>query len=85
MKKLATAALCLISLSACNGPPEGAATENRSDDMEMKADNMDALAESSSNAMAANMMENNADDINANTDNVVERSDAMVANKAGKK
>lgn len=85
MKKLAIAALGLISLSACDGPPKGAATENRSDDMEMKADNMDALAESSSNAMAADMMENNADDINANTDTVAEQSDAMVANKADKK
>ncbi|MBX9858276.1 MAG: hypothetical protein K2Y20_01630 [Sphingomonas sp.] len=85
MKKLAIAAIGLISLSACNRPPEGAATENRGDDMEMKADNMEAMAESSSNAMAADMMENNANDIDARAGNVAERSDAMAANKADKK
>ena len=94
MKKIilaATAAVSLIAVSACSRSPEGAAIENTgdmmADNMEMKADAMDAMADNTSNTMASDMMENSAAAMNADADNVrdaagnvADSADAMTAN-----
>lgn len=95
MKKIilaATAAASLVAMSACSRSPEGAAIENAgdamADNMELKADSMDAMADNTSNAMASDMMENSADAMDAGAANVREaaddaadNADAMAANK----
>lgn len=74
------AATTLLGLAACNRSPEGAAldgSENAmADNDEMRADNMDAMADSTSNAMASGMMENMADSVRAQDDAVADNADA---------
>lgn len=95
MKKIilaATVAASLVPISACSRSPEGAAIENTgdmmADNMEMKANSMDAMADNTSNAMASDMMENSADAMNTKADNAraaaddaVDNTDAMATNK----
>ena len=72
MKKIVfvAAAAGLMSLAACN---QGTPTENAGDAMaanlEMQADNMEAMADATSNETAAAMMENQADNLEEMADN----------------
>lgn len=82
MKKIiiAVAATGLLALGACDKKtPEAAAIENSgemmADNMEAQADQMDAMADNTSNEMASDMMENKADGMNAEADNVREAAD----------
>lgn len=72
MKKIVfvAAAAGLMSLAACS---QETPTENAGDAMaanlEMQADNMEAMADSTSNETAAAMMENQADNLEEMADN----------------
>lgn len=84
MKKLTLvlAAAGLMSLAACNKTPEQQnvvdAGDNAAMALENTADNLDAMADNTTNATAENALENAADNANAAADNVKD----MAENKA---
>lgn len=76
MKKIAfvLAAAGLMSLAACNKPAETTATQNEADAMAANLDSganaIDAVADNTSNAAAADVMENAADNVHDIADDV---------------
>ncbi|MBD8678980.1 hypothetical protein [Sphingomonas sp. CFBP 13720] len=73
MKKIAlvaAAAAALLSVAACKNTPADNAADAASDNLEMQADNLEALAENTSNEAVA------ADLINA-SENAEDASDAI--------
>ena len=78
MKKIALvlAAAGLVSVAACNRTPTEQAADNMSDNMEVQADNLEAMAESAPTANqemmlenASENMENRADAVENNVEN----------------
>jgi hypothetical protein len=76
MKKIAfvLAAAGLMSLAACNKPAETTATQNEADAMaanlDAGANTIDAVADNTSNAAAADVMSNTADNVHDIADDV---------------
>ena len=78
MKKITVlfAAAGLMSVAACNRTPTEAAADNVSDNMEMQADNLQAMSDNASNPAdaaaldnASENMENQADAVENNVEN----------------
>ena len=86
MKKfaLAVAAAGLVSLAACHTSPAAEAITNNADliadDIDNNASMIDDMADNSSNAMAADMMENKADNLHDQADNVRDEGDKLADN-----
>jgi hypothetical protein len=86
MKKivLVAAAAGLLSVSACSKSPEAAAVENNAemmqDALDNAADNLEAMADESANAAAAESMENQADTLEQASDNVGAAAEAKIDN-----
>jgi hypothetical protein len=75
MKILSIAAMAgLLALTACGSSPDTASVQNNADmiaaELEQKADNMEAMADSATNASVAAMLEGAADNLEENADNV---------------
>ena len=79
VKKIAfvLAAASLMSVAACSQTPTEAAADNASDNMEMQADNLGAMAEETDNAAAAAALTNASENVEDQADaveNTVENS-----------
>ena len=79
------AAAGLLSLGACKSrTPEGANVENQgdmmSDNLENAADNMQGMADNTSNTMAKDMMENAADNMHKEASNITDDAAAQADN-----
>lgn len=86
MKKivLVAAATGLLSLAACAKSPEAQAVANNAemmqDALDNAADNLEAMADDTSNAAAAASMENQADALEQASENVGDAADARIDN-----
>ena len=72
MKKIAfvLAAAGLMSVAACNRTPTEAAADNVSDNMEVQADNLEALSENAGSANEAMALENASENVENQADAV---------------
>ena len=78
MKKFAIAAVAaagLLTLGACNKAGDNPAAQN----LEMAADNMDAMADNAATENGEAMMENAADNMHAMADNAADANDTTGA------
>jgi uncharacterized lipoprotein YajG len=86
MKKmiLAVAATGLLSLAACSKSPEAQAVANNAemmqDALDNAADNLEAMADDTSNTAAAASMENQAEALKQASENVGDAADAKIDN-----
>ena len=72
MKKFAVilAAAGLVSVAACNRTPTEAAADNVSDNMEIQADNLQAMADNTSDANQAAALDNASENVENQADAV---------------
>lgn len=88
MKKISfvLAAAGLMSLAACNKTPEQQnvidAGDNAAAVLDNAADNMEALADNTTNATVENLAENAADNLHAAADNATDAAHAKADNMA---
>lgn len=72
MKKIAfvLAAASLMSVAACNKTPTESAADNLSDNMEIQADNLEAMSDNASTAAGAAALDNASENMEDQADAV---------------